>query len=63
MVDDRFLTTKEVAAIVKLSPRTLDRYRVYGKGPPFYKFGNRVRYKVVDVESWAAKRQDKPELR
>ena len=50
----RYLSTQEAAAFLGLSPRTLDRYRVAGTGPPFHKFGNRVRYAQRDLETWAA---------
>ena len=33
------------------------RYRVTGRGPEFYKFGNRVRDARTDVDAWAAKRR------
>ena len=50
----RYLSTREAAAFLGLSPRTLDRYRVSGAGPAFHKFGNRVRYMQFDLEAWAA---------
>ena len=50
--DELYMGTRELAAYLKLSPRTLDRYRVSGDGPPFHKFGNRVRYLRTDVEAW-----------
>ncbi len=52
-----YMSTREVAAFLGLSPRTLDRYRVTGAGPKFHKFGNRVRYLRADVEAWAAERR------
>ena len=55
--DELYMGTPELAAYLKLSPRTLDRYRVSGDGPPFHKFGNRVRYLRTDVEAWAAERR------
>ena len=58
MDDDAiYMGTRELAAFLGLSPRTLDRYRVSGDGPPFHKFGNRVRYLRTDVEAWAAERR------
>ena len=59
MSDDgiEFMGTREAAALLGLSPRTLDRYRVTGKGPEFHKFGSRVRYLRADVEAWAAARR------
>lgn len=52
-----YMSTREAAAFLRLSPRTLDRYRVSGDGPEFHKFGNRVRYARPDVEAWAAARR------
>ena len=52
-----YMGTRELAAFLGLSPRTLDRYWVSGGGPKFHKFGNRVRYARADVEAWAAERR------
>lgn len=52
-----FLTTRQAAALLSLSPRTLDRYRVAGKGPPFHRFGSRIAYARADLEVWAAQRR------
>lgn len=54
--DDRFLTNAEAAAWLKLSPRTLEKQRVFGGGPPFRKFGRRVLYAVADLETWSTER-------
>ena len=55
--EELYMGTRELAAFLGLSPRTLDRYRVSGDGPPFHKFGNRVRYARADVEAWTAERR------
>ena len=52
-----YLNTREAAAWLSLSPRTLDRYRVSGDGPAFHRFGGRVRYAVADLEEWASARR------
>ena len=52
-----YLTTPEAAAILGLSPRTLERYRVTGEGPRFLKLGRCVRYKRVDLDKWADRRR------
>lgn len=49
----RYLTNDEAAAFLRLSPRTLEKQRVIGGGPRFRKFGRRVMYAVVDLETWA----------
>ena len=58
MVDERqYLSTRQAAEWLGLSPRTLDRYRVSGDGPAFHRFGGRVRYRRADIEAWAATRR------
>jgi len=52
-----FLNNKEAAAFLNLSPRTLDKQRTQGSGPPFRKFGRKVLYAVTDLEDWAAQRK------
>ena len=49
----RYLTNNEAAEFLRLSPRTLEKQRVIGGGPRFRKFGRRVMYAVVDLETWA----------
>ena len=48
-----YLSTREAAEWLGLSPRTLDRYRVTGDGPVFHRLGSRVRYLLADIEAWA----------
>ncbi len=52
-----YMSTREAAAWLGLSPRTLDRYRVSGEGPVFHRFGARVRYLLADLETWASARR------
>lgn len=51
-----FLTTEEAGALLRLSPRTLEKQRVLGGGPRFRKFGARVVYAASDLRSWADSR-------
>ena len=54
-----FLSTREAAAFLTLSPRTLDRYRASGEGPPFFRLGSRIVYARDDLLEWAwARRRD-----
>ncbi len=53
---EQFLTTVECAAILRLSPRTLERMRVQGGGPRYVKAGSGLRSKVLypmaDIAAW-----------
>ena len=51
------MSTREAAAYLGLSPRTLDRYRVNGAGPAFHRLGGRVRYRRADIDAWVAERR------
>ncbi len=50
------LTTTEAAAFLRLSPRTLERFRVEGTGPKFLKAGAgkraRVLYDPGELKAW-----------
>ena len=50
------LPTRQAAAELGLSPRTLERWRVLGTGPVFRRLGRAVRYALVDLEAFAAAR-------
>jgi predicted site-specific integrase-resolvase len=50
----KHLTQSEVARRWCLSPRTLERWRWLGKGPPFLKIGGRVAYRLEDIEKFEA---------
>ena len=55
--DSGFFDTRHAAGYLGLSHRTLDGYRVSGEGPAFHRFGNRVRYRIADLDAWAAERR------
>ena len=48
------LRTREAAAYLGLSPRTLESWRVRGCGPPFLKLGGTVQYDIGDLEQYVA---------
>ena len=51
------LTQREAAQLLRLSERSLERYRVSGFGPRYVKAGHSaVRYRIEDVETWIASR-------
>lgn len=41
------LTPREAAAFLRISPRTLERYRITGGGPPYIKVGAGTRTRVL----------------
>ena len=58
MIEQRsYLSTRQAAALLGLSPRTLERYRVTGDGPAFSKLGRRVCYARADLDGWASGRR------
>ena len=53
----RYFSNSEAAQVLCLSPRTLEKMRVVGGGPTFYKLGRRVVYALPDLQEWAARRR------
>jgi predicted DNA-binding transcriptional regulator AlpA len=49
----RYLRTEEAARFLGLSPRTMEKHRVYGTGPLYRKLGGRVVYAIHDLQEWA----------
>lgn len=51
--DDPWLTTKEAARHLNCHPNTLEKMRIRGDGPQYYKFGSKsVRYKQSDLDAF-----------
>jgi len=48
----RYLTTEEVADLVRTSPETVRYWRHIGTGPASFKVGRRVLYAVEDVQAF-----------
>lgn len=48
----RLFNSKEAAALLGLSQRTLERYRCVGNGPKFLKLQRSVRYREDDLTEW-----------
>jgi excisionase family DNA binding protein len=53
---NHLLSQREAAAYCGLSPRTLERARVTGEGPPYAKLGRRVLYRRPDLDEWISSR-------
>ena len=55
-----FLSEREVEEL-GLASRTLQAWRLLGRGPRFIKVGGRtIRYRLVDVEAWLAEQTVTP---
>jgi hypothetical protein len=50
------LTQREAALALRLSERTLERWRVQGIGPRFARFNHRIRYRQQDLEAYITAR-------
>ena len=50
------LSQHEAAVYLRLSERTLERFRVSGEGPRFARLGRRVVYRQSDLDAWVAAR-------
>lgn len=56
-IPDRLLTPREVAAMLGISDKTLERWRGTGEGPLFVRLsGKCVRYRREDVEEFVTTR-------
>ena len=51
-IETTFIREQSAAALLGLSKRTLQKFRVTGYGPAFHKFGSCVRYNIADLEKW-----------
>jgi predicted DNA-binding transcriptional regulator AlpA len=51
------LNQEQAAARLCLSPRTLERLRVTGFGPQYYKLGRKVAYGESDLDAWVNARR------
>lgn len=53
---DEWLTTREAARLLGLTPDTLRDYRAKGRSPRFYKRGHFVFYSRADLRDWTSER-------
>lgn len=49
-----YLTLNEAATYLRIPLQTLKNWRVQGRGPRALKLGALVRYRVQDLDDWAA---------
>ena len=53
-VFNRYMNERELAEYSGLSVKTLQSWRLYGRGPRFCHFGKAVRYDIGHFDAWAA---------
>jgi predicted DNA-binding transcriptional regulator AlpA len=52
----RLMTSRQLAECLKVSSRTLERWRAAGIGPEFLSLGKLVRYQAEHVNKWLKER-------
>ena len=52
-MESPFKPNDQAAEFVGLSPRTLERLRVEGRGPVFRRHGRRILYATKDLLAWS----------
>ncbi len=57
MMEEKLLTQAEVAKYLRVSTKTLKRWRDAGKGPKCFKIGNSLRYDRFLFEQWLKNEQ------
>lgn len=50
------LTNSEAAEYLGLKTATLNKWRVYGDGPPFLKVGRLIQYRKTDLDTYLNER-------
>ncbi|HNP58452.1 MAG TPA: helix-turn-helix domain-containing protein [Gordonia sp. (in: high G+C Gram-positive bacteria)] len=53
-----YMTTAEVAELLRTSPETVRYWRHIGSGPRSFKVGRRVLYDSNDVTTWLAEQKE-----
>jgi DNA-binding transcriptional MerR regulator len=57
--DEPFLTEPEAAEIIRVSPRTLRRWRMPGTGPPVAGYaGRRALYRRSELLAWLRRKRE-----
>lgn len=47
-----YLTAQQVMQLTGFTPKALENMRARCEGPPYFKVGSSVRYRVEDVRTW-----------
>ena len=55
-IEDRYITPSEAASYLTVTRQTMDNWRAAKTGPPYYRIGGRIAYKIKDLRQWAEAR-------
>jgi excisionase family DNA binding protein len=47
-----FASPEELARMLNVPVRTIYAWRTKGQGPPGYKIGKHIRFRLEDIDSW-----------
>ena len=53
-----FLTSNEVAELLRVPPATVRQWRYKGVGPRGYRVGRYIRYSPADIRDWLESQRD-----
>lgn len=53
-MQQQYLRSGEAASYLRKSASWLSHARCRGEGPPYFKAGGTILYKVVDIDAWVA---------
>lgn len=56
--DQRFLSPKGLAEYFDVPLRTVYSWKYRGEGPPTFKVGRHIRYRLTEVEQWLESQRD-----
>jgi predicted DNA-binding transcriptional regulator AlpA len=51
---DTLLAPRDVAAVLGVTPHTLSKWRLAGRGPQYVRLGRAIRYREPDVAGYLA---------
>lgn len=55
--DPLYLNQRELADRLRVSPRTLERWRWLKIGPNYHKFGGKIAYALDDIQAYERRRR------
>ena len=56
----KYLTTAELAELIRAPIETVRYWRHVGKGPKWFNIGRRVLYELADIEAFIAQAKSEP---